>query len=154
MYIVVDSLLTCKATGFVRCGSTNPATTGHLASPSPSPPPRYAELSTSVQQSNALPRKKLHPRVAVLLGVNDRWHLPLLIFRALATAPAVWWGLRCAFTFLAELLLSDGTSILQGQAWTIEKQFRVTEVFLAIVWVCNNPPLEGSTVLVSSPMES
>ena len=71
----------------------------------------------------------------MLLGVNYRWHLPLLISRGFATAPAVWWGLRCAFTFLAELLLSNGTSILHGERWTVEKRFRVTEVFLAILWV-------------------
>lgn len=76
----------------------------------------------------------LHPRIAVLLGVNARWHVPLLICRALSTAPAAWWGLRCAFTFLGELLRNDGMCI-QGEAWTVEKRFRVTEVFLAISWV-------------------
>ena len=75
-----------------------------------------------------------HPRIAVLLGVNARWHIPLLICRALSTAPAAWWGLRCAFTFLGELLRSDGTAVL-GYNWTVEKRFRVTEVFLAILWV-------------------
>ena len=46
----------------------------------------------------------------------------------------MWWGLRCAFTFLGDLLLSDGMGDSGGQ-WTVEKRFRVTEVFLAIVWV-------------------
>ncbi len=78
--------------------------------------------------------RALHPRVAVLLGINARWHIPLLICRALSTAPAAWWGLRCAFTFLGELLRSDGVGS-KGEAWTVEKRFRVTEVFLAILWV-------------------
>ena len=79
----------------------------------------------------------LHPRVAVLLGVNTKWHIPLLTCRALSTAPAVWWGLRCALTFLGELLLSDedGKGAWED-AWSVEKRFRVTEVFLAILWVC------------------
>jgi len=48
-------------------------------------------------------------------------------------APAVWWGLRCALTFLGELLLGDGAVLREGQ-WDVEKRFRVTEVFLAILW--------------------
>ena len=49
-------------------------------------------------------------------------------------APAVWWGLRCGLTFLGELLLGDG-AVLHGGKWEVEKRFRVTEVFLAILWV-------------------
>ena len=49
-------------------------------------------------------------------------------------APAVWWGLRCALTFLGELLLGDGAVLHEGK-WDAEKRFRVTEVFLAILWV-------------------
>lgn len=46
----------------------------------------------------------------------------------------MWWGLRCALTFLGDLLLSDGMGD-PGDPWTVEKRFRVTEVFLAILWV-------------------
>ncbi|CAL8576202.1 hypothetical protein XPA_002094 [Xanthoria parietina] len=45
----------------------------------------------------------------------------------------MWWGLRCALTFLGDLLLSDGMGD-PGDPWTVEKRFRVTEVFLAILW--------------------
>lgn len=76
----------------------------------------------------------LHPRVAVLLGVERHWHFPLLFCRALSTAPAVWWGLRCALTFLGELLLVEGKEEIEA-AWSVEKRFRVTEVFLAVLWV-------------------
>ena len=76
-----------------------------------------------------------HPRVAVLLGVNAHWNIPLLICRATSTAPALWWGLRCALTFLGELLLSNEMDSKDG-TWSVEKRFRVTEVFLAILWVC------------------
>ena len=48
--------------------------------------------------------------------------------------PAAWWGLRCALTFLGELLLSEGAGLFSG-TWEVEKRFRVTEVFLAILWV-------------------
>ena len=76
----------------------------------------------------------LHPRIAVLLGVNASWHIPLLVARAVSTVPAAWWGLRCAFTFLGDLLWSDDMG-LPGAAWSVEMRFRVTEVFLAILWV-------------------
>ncbi len=106
--------------------------------PSTPPPPFYTpgdlhpadpETKTSV----------LHPRVAVLLGVDKQWHLPLLFCRALSTAPAVWWGLRCALTFMGELLMEEGLDKgLNGAAgapWSVERRFRVTEVFLAVLWV-------------------
>ncbi|KAJ5572844.1 hypothetical protein N7450_009828 [Penicillium hetheringtonii] len=88
----------------------------------------------------------LHPRVAVILGVDRRWYIPLLVCRALSTVPAAWWGLRCAFTFLAELLqIRPGmgregwTAAIVGsvgQEWDVERRFRVTEVALAIMWCC------------------
>ena len=110
---------------------------GHLAVPKDlGDPPSYADVSSrSPADSCTSVSHALHPRVAVLLGVHARWYIPLLICRALSTAPAAWWGLRCAFTFLGELLRSD---IAHGQngTWTVEKRFRVTEVFLAILWVC------------------
>ena len=75
-----------------------------------------------------------HPRVAVLLGVKPFWYLPLLVCRALAVAPAAWWGLRYALHFLGELLF-NANGMLDSGAWSVEKRFRVTEVFLAVFWV-------------------
>ena len=106
-----------------------------------SPPPSYEASSSlphlaTLDNSNGRSFDALHPRVAVLLGVKPKWHIPLLICRALSTAPAGWWGLRCALTFLGELLRSDGNGIgRQTHAWSVEQRFRVTEVFLAILWV-------------------
>ena len=106
-----------------------------------SPPPSYEASSSlptlaTLDSSNGRSFDALHPRVAVLLGVKPKWHIPLLICRALSTAPAGWWGLRCALTFLGELLRSDGNGIgRQKHAWSVEQRFRVTEVFLAILWV-------------------
>lgn len=33
-----------------------------------------------------------YPRVAVVLGVQPQWHLPLLLCRALSTVSAAWWA--------------------------------------------------------------
>lgn len=101
---------------------------------------------------------KLHPRVAVILGVDRKWYLPLVICRALSVVPALWWGLRCAFTFLAELLrIRPGmwregwVAIIVGSAsadWDVERRFRVTEVALAIMWVCISISLIKKTMRV------
>lgn len=109
----------------------------HLASPLP---PSYEATSTSeikaLTASASFSTGRAHPRVAIQLGINSHWHIPLLVCRALSTAPAAWWGLRCALTFLGDLLLgSDGMGMRESEAWTVEKRFRVTEVFLAILWV-------------------
>ncbi|KAJ5594460.1 uncharacterized protein N7459_000668, partial [Penicillium hispanicum] len=111
------------------------------ALPSQTSSPSHTPLSSDAGQSGPSP---LHPRVAVILGVDRRWHIPLLICRALSTLPAAWWGLRCAFTFLAELLhIRPGmgregwaAAIVGsvGQEWDVERRFRVTEVALAIIW--------------------
>ncbi|OJJ43415.1 hypothetical protein ASPZODRAFT_74221 [Penicilliopsis zonata CBS 506.65] len=64
----------------------------------------------------------------------------------MSTVPAAWWGLRCAFTFLAELLHIRPGMGREGWAaaivgnggpdWDVERRFRVTEVALAIMWCC------------------
>lgn len=123
-----------------------------VASPSAStavpPSPTSSTSHTPLNSDGQRASSALHPRVAVILGVDRRWYIPLLVCRALSTVPAAWWGLRCAFTFLAELLhIRPGmgregwTAAIVGsvgQEWDVERRFRVTEVALAIMWVCNN----------------
>lgn len=111
----------------------------------PPSPASTSQTSTRNDASHTIP-SALHPRVAVILGVDRKWWVPLLVSRALSTAPAAWWGLRCAFTFLAELLhIRPGmgregwaAAIVGsvGQNWDVERRFRVTEVALAIMWCC------------------
>ena len=116
------------------------------------PPPSTSHTPNSNEASHTAAPSALHPRVAVILGVDRRWYVPLLVCRALSTVPAAWWGLRCAFTFLAELLQirpgmgHEGWAAaiigIIGQDWDVERRFRVTEVALAIMWVCErNSPL-------------
>ena len=117
-----------------------------LASPTQTPPPSYEDTTAEIggpalaqpQQNSSRPQLRrpsgAHPRFAVLLGIKAHWNVPLLICRALSTVPALWWGLRCALTFLSELLLNDRMGLIE-ETWSVEKRFRVTEVFLAILWV-------------------
>lgn len=121
-------------------------TTQPAVPPSPTSDTSHTPLGSDAGQTASSP---LHPRVAVILGVDRRWYIPLLVCRALSTLPAAWWGLRCAFTFLAELLhIRPGmgregwaAAIVGsvGQEWDVERRFRVTEVALAIMWVCRMP---------------
>ena len=68
-------------------------------------------------------------------GSRKGWHVLLLICRALSVVPVGWWGIQCALTFLRELL-PDGEALSAGGAlWDAEKRFRVTETFLAVLWV-------------------
>ncbi|OAP54619.1 hypothetical protein AYL99_11067 [Fonsecaea erecta] len=46
-----------------------------------------------------------YPRVAVLLGVQPRWHVPLLLCRALSTVSAAWWACQTCFSIYQ--LISD-----------------------------------------------
>lgn len=115
------------------------------ATAAPPSPASTSHTSTSNDAGHTIP-SALHPRVAVILGVDRKWWVPLLVCRAMSTAPAAWWGLRCAFTFLAELLrIRPGmghegwAAAIVGsvsQNWDVERRFRVTEVALAIMWCC------------------
>lgn len=113
--------------------------------------PRMEDRTPAATETSAttptVSASKLHPRVAVILGVDRKWYLPLVVCRALSVGPALWWGLRCAFTFLAELLrIRPGSMWREGWVaivvssaaadWDVERRFRVTEVALAIMWVC------------------
>lgn len=101
----------------------------HLASTEP--PSYVASLLTEIPSEKA---SRGSSRGLVRDGTHFRWQIPLLTCRALSVAPASWWGLRCVFTFLWELLLGEvGSS--QTPALDAEKRFRTTEVFLAILWV-------------------
>ncbi|KAG2007874.1 hypothetical protein GB937_008234 [Aspergillus fischeri] len=125
-------------------GVASPSTLSAIVPPSPASP--ASQLPLSDDAGRTAPSSALHPRVAVILGVDKKWHAPLLVCRALSTVPAAWWGLRCAFTFLAELLhIRPGmgregwaAAIIGsvGQDWDVERRFRVTEVALAIMWCC------------------
>ncbi|RAL10550.1 uncharacterized protein BO97DRAFT_349024, partial [Aspergillus homomorphus CBS 101889] len=115
-------------------------------SAAPHTPGSVGSNNSGDEGGQSIPSSALHPRVAVILGVDRKWYLPLVICRALSTVPAAWWGLRCAFTFLAELLQiqpgmgGEGWAAAivgsVGQDWDVERRFRVTEVALAIMWCC------------------
>ena len=77
----------------------------------------------------------LQPRMAVVLGVPEKWHALLFACRLLSIVPAVWWGLPSALRFLVQvyhLVLADVPRELK---WSFDNRLRLTENFLAILWV-------------------
>ncbi|CAK7263612.1 hypothetical protein SEPCBS57363_000654 [Sporothrix epigloea] len=45
----------------------------------------------------------LQPRVAAVLGVSRRWHLPLFACRLLSMCPAIWWSLGIFIRLITQL---------------------------------------------------
>ena len=108
---------------------TDASTTTNNLPPSSASASQSSKPKPTAPTSSSGPRRKsvLHPSIAVLLGVNTHWHIPLLVCRGLSTLPAAWWGLRCLLTFAGEVMAEGG--------WSVERRFAVTEVFLALLWV-------------------
>jgi hypothetical protein len=51
---------------------------------------------------------------------------------------------------MGELLLEEalnGGDMLGGNEWSVERRFRVTEVFLAVLWVCAFPEDTSSEMM-------
>jgi hypothetical protein len=128
-----------------------PPTYGQLLSPSPDPyvasltPPTTRNpqqpTTTCEQRKQSIAISARYPRVAVVLGVDPRWHLPLLLCRALSTLPSVWWVLQACWSLWqiyskAEL---TGSAEVQGDRggendvtfWRIA----VAQVGLSFIWV-------------------
>ena len=120
-----------------------------------------ASYPAQAEPPRAPPPPAAHPRLAAQLGVGARWRAALLVCRALSTAPATWWGLRCLRMLLDELLRpSEGGRRFRRSAattreatstgwalpalglrlsvpdarWDGEKRLGVTEVCLGGLW--------------------
>lgn len=88
--------------------------------------------------------------MAVLLGVDKAYHLPLLFCRAFSTAPALWWGIGCILSLFGEIISLSTANEVDGTKWSIswniqtpwnvDRRFRVTETALSILWVCSGNP--------------
>ena len=97
-------------------------------------PPSYAAFPSAELYDDKRARSSKDP---LRDGAALRWQIPLLTCRALSMAPASWWGLKCVYTLLRELLLGEALSP-QTPALDAEKRFQITELFLAALWVCPN----------------
>ncbi|GME31883.1 hypothetical protein GTA08_BOTSDO02247 [Neofusicoccum parvum] len=86
------------------------------------------------------PSSALHPRVAVLLGVKESFHAPLLLCRGLATAPAIWWfGRLLNYTPSATLvrLFTISAINVYTTSWWLHLSGASTDPRLLLpAWIC------------------
>jgi hypothetical protein len=89
---------------------------------------------------SSIARSARYPRVAVALGVQKQWHVPLLLCRALSTVSVAWWACQTCFSIyrlLHEDLLTRAShhapsGLLENETfWRIA----VAQVGLSFVWV-------------------
>ncbi|KAK8234180.1 N-glycosylation protein-domain-containing protein [Phyllosticta capitalensis] len=83
-----------------------------VVDPDPEPSESEPQAGTDAAGKGSKPAA-VHPQVAGLLGVNRRWHVPLLCSRALACAPR---------------------HLIRGQQREAEGTLVLTEVALALLW--------------------
>jgi len=98
-------------------------------------PPSDSEPSNPEAQS-------LHPRVAVLLGVNSHWHKWLFFCRLLAVAPELRFGIPLLWTVVKRLLiLRGGSNTLDAMSSVaFRRKLTAVELILAPLWVCFTLP--------------
>jgi hypothetical protein len=119
-----------------------------------------SEGETDLANETTARTSMLQPRVAVMLGVSESWHPVLFVCRLCSIIPAIWWGLPVAMRLLVQLKMlfngittgtCEGPNGVMGAAVaavaaasplgsgctaSYEARLRITETFLAVIWVC------------------
>jgi len=88
--------------------------------------------------SDVLPRTEadgLHPRVAVLLGVNSHWHKWLYFCRLLSVTPELRFGIPLLWTVLKRLLILRGAPLDNASPVDLLRRLTAAELVLAPLWV-------------------
>lgn len=98
---------------------------------------RAANLSIS--------RSARHPRVAVILGVPSKWHIPLLLCRSLSTVSALWWACQTLISIAnviyhpvheseSEYLKYDSSGHEVVSHWVF-RRLAIAQISLSFLWV-------------------
>lgn len=93
------------------------------------------EDSSALSNCSVVAPSLLQPRMAVVLGVSEKWHALLFACRLLSVVPAVWWGLPSALRFLVQVYHLVLAEVPRELKWSFDNRLRLTENFLAILWV-------------------
>jgi len=81
----------------------------------------------------------LHPRVAVLLGVNTHWHKWLYFCRLLSVTPELRFGIPLLWTVLKRLLILRGVPLDHASPTLLQRRLTAVELVLAPFWVQKFP---------------
>ena len=96
----------------------------------------------AAQRKQSIALSARYPRVAVVLGVPPRWHIPLMLCRSLSTISALWWACQMCISlyrvFIQQYGLHEGARLnrfwksapSQGN-WAIA----VAQIGLSFLWV-------------------
>lgn len=116
-----------------------PATTAQIDGHAPDSP---AMPGNAGGRRSSIPLLKVpnprHPRVAVLLGVDRRWNIPLMLCRALSTSSALWWAVvNGREIWRSRSLLAGGLEPFARKASDVSlgKRLAMAQVVLAFGWV-------------------
>lgn len=82
-----------------------------------------------------------YPRVAVLLGVNQHYYVPLLICRSFSTIFAFIWAIQAClqiYTLVRQDAEVEDSAIdaTTSSERILDHRLRVVQVTLAFAWVC------------------
>ena len=77
----------------------------------------------------------LHPRVAVLLGVNNHWHKWLYFCRLLSVTPELRFGIPLLWTVLKRLVILRGMPFDHTSPTLLQRRLTAVELVLAPFWV-------------------
>ena len=114
-----------------------------------------AEAGPGAGKGPSVARSAKYPRVAVLLGVDRKWYVPLVLCRALTVSAAVWWVVTNTFALWSAYVHGAWGSIEQelclGRSWSwtglglgpkntasnriLEQRLAAVQLLLAFGWV-------------------
>jgi len=84
--------------------------------------------------TTVIARSARYPRVAVFLGVNKKWHVPLLLCRMLSTVSAIWWASNSLFRLYGFFANGSVKCPVEGKEG-LTHCLAVTQIGLAFIWV-------------------
>lgn len=99
--------------------------------------PSYQYDHVPTEAANNVPetivKSARYPRVAVLLGVNQQYHVPLLICRSSAVLFVFTWASQ-ACLLISSLVSENGRK--EPTISTLDYRLRIAQILLAFLWVC------------------
>lgn len=96
--------------------------------------------------SLSVSRSARYPRVAVILGVPSKWHIPLLLCRSLSTVSALWWACQALISIANIIRYPDQSARSSGSDGShpsthevalhrMSRRLAIAQIALSFLWV-------------------